>query len=98
MSAQSICSVFSCRKNALAAAIIVAGGFAAPELYAADTWTVNSWSDSVTGSLPTKSGTLRFAAQNAASGDIIDLSQLPGTYSCSTITLQTERYSSGRLR
>ncbi|MEP6483903.1 MAG: choice-of-anchor Q domain-containing protein [Rudaea sp.] len=77
------------RKNLLAAAIMATGGFVAADLHAASTWTVNSCSDSVTGSLGSKSGTLRFTAQNALSGDTIDLSQLPTTYGCSTISLQT---------
>ena len=89
MSTPPIAQVLLRRKKALAAAIILAGGFAATETHATSTWTVNTCADTTTGSLVTKTGSLRFAAQNAATGDTIDLSQLPTTYSCSTITLQT---------
>lgn len=47
------------------------------------TWTVNSCSDAVSGS--GTSGTLRYAVQHAASGDVVDMSHL----SCSTISLHT---------
>jgi hypothetical protein len=47
------------------------------------TWTVNSCSEAVSGSSTT--GTLRYAVQHAASGDIVDMSHL----SCSTISLHT---------
>jgi hypothetical protein len=88
MSTPSIRSAVLRRKNLLAASIVIAGGFVIPDASAA-TWTVNSCSDSITGSLANKTGTLRFAAQNAGSGDTIDLSQLQSTASCSTITLKT---------
>jgi hypothetical protein len=54
-----------------------------PAMAAPTTWTVNSCSDATSGIGTT--GTLRYAVQNAASGDVIDLS----TLTCSTITLRT---------
>jgi hypothetical protein len=49
------------------------------------TWTVNSCSEGNSGDVPTKTGTLRFAAAQAASTDTIDMSALL----CSTISLHT---------
>lgn len=88
MLASSIRSELLRRKKLLAVAIVAAGGFVAPDVHAS-TWTVNSCADTNSGSLAGKSGTLKFAAQNAGNGDTVDLSQLPGTYGCSTITLKT---------
>ncbi len=88
MSTASIRNAVLRRKNLLSASIVIAGGFVVPDAAAA-TWTVNSCSESISGSLPNKTGTLRFAAQNAGSGDTIDLTQLENLASCSTITLKT---------
>ena len=64
----------------LAAALCLATPLAAT---AATTWTVETCSEAVTGTGTT--GSLRYAAANAASGDTIDLSSL----TCSTISLTT---------
>jgi len=45
----------------------------------AETWTVDSCSDAVAGSIPAKAGTLRFTIANAADNDTIDLSDPPAS-------------------
>lgn len=67
----------------------VAASFAlAPveSVLAANTWVVNTCVDAVAGDLATHTGSLRFATNNAASGDTVDMSSL----ACvpSTISLQ----------
>jgi hypothetical protein len=52
--------------------------------YAASTWTVTSCADSGPGSLRDT-----IAAATTLSGDTVDLRQLPTTYGCSAITLET---------
>jgi hypothetical protein len=83
MTTSSLHAKLSRNKNVLAAAIIVAGGFAASNVYAANTWTVNSCSDANSGSGFT--GTLRYAVANAATGDTVDMT----TLGCSLITLKS---------
>ena len=51
------------------------------------TWVVNSCDDDVNGDVPSKSGTLRFDVQYAATGDTVSLESLPSTCS-STITVK----------
>lgn len=74
-------------RRPLAAGIATLLLIAAPAAHAADVWIVSSCGDTNTGDLPTKTGTLRFAVANAASGDTVDLSGL----SCpsSTISVST---------
>lgn len=67
----------------LAASIAAILMLSAPLAGAATNWTVNTCSDANTGSGTT--GSLRYAAANAASGDTIDLTST----GCSTITLAT---------
>lgn len=57
----------------------------APGAGHAATWIVNSCDQGNSGDLPTKTGTLRFAATNAASGDTVDMTAL----ACGTISLKT---------
>src|SRR5215471_16790622 len=68
-------------------AIAVAATFAlcGTPVVAQTTWTVDSCDEDNTGDPVAHTGTFRFAATNAASGDTVDLSGL----SCSTITLTT---------
>jgi hypothetical protein len=70
------------RRRTLANCVALAFALAAPAALAA-TWTVNSCSEANSGGGNT--GTLRYAAANAATGDTIDMTGL----SCSTISLQT---------
>jgi hypothetical protein len=71
-------------RKPMAACVAAFFWLSAPWVHAANTWTVTSCSDS-------GSGTLRdtIAAATTLSGDTVDLSQLPTTYGCSTISLQT---------
>jgi hypothetical protein len=52
---------------------------------AASTWIVNSCDEGNSGDIPSKTGTLRFAAAQATTGDTIDMT----TLACSTISLHT---------
>ena len=74
---------FVSRRKPLAACIAALFALSAPAAMAATTWTVNSCSEANSGSGTT--GTLRYAAANAADNDTIDMTGL----SCSTISLQT---------
>jgi hypothetical protein len=69
----------------LASSVIGLLALSAPLAAAATTWTVDSCDQGNSGDLGTHTGTLRFAASNAASGDDIDLTGL----SCGRISLQT---------
>ena len=73
------------RRKPIAACLATALCLAAPAAAIATptTWTVNTCSEANTGSGTT--GSLRFAAQNAVSGDTIDLTNI----GCSTISLTT---------
>jgi hypothetical protein len=72
------------RRKPLAACLAAMFCLAAPAAaVAATTWTVNTCDETNVGSGTT--GTLRYAAANAVSGDTIDLS----TLTCSTISLTT---------
>ena len=73
------------RRKALAASVSALFLLSAPLAVCAATWTVNSCDEGNSGDIPSKTGTLRFAAANAASGDTIDMS----TLACSTISLHT---------
>ncbi|HXR61917.1 MAG TPA: hypothetical protein VN720_00065, partial [Rudaea sp.] len=53
-------------------------------VFAAD-WIVNSCDQGNSGDLPSRTGTLRFAVENAASGDNIDMTAL----ACGKISLST---------
>ena len=64
------------RQKPLAALIASIFGLASPMAAMAETWTVDSCSDAVAGSIPAKAGTLRFTIANAADNDTIDLSAL----------------------
>lgn len=71
-------------RRSLAACIAAAISLAAPAAFAVPTtWTVNTCSEANTGSGTT--GSLRYAAANAASGDNINLTNV----GCSTISLTT---------
>jgi hypothetical protein len=59
--------------------------FAKPTSVTAHSWSVNTCSDLNSGNLTQHTGSLRFVAKNAVSGDTIDLTQLPA---CSVISLQ----------
>jgi hypothetical protein len=54
----------------------------------ANTWTVNACNEGATGDLVSRTGSLRFAAANAGSNDVIDMTGLPAL-NCSVITLKT---------
>lgn len=73
-------------RSPIAAAVSLIFAVAAPAAFAS-TWTVdNSCGDAVdAGDIASKSGTLRFCAANAASGDTVDLSQT----TCSQISVTT---------
>ena len=78
------------RRKPLAVCIAAIFALAAPGVgLAANTWLVNSCDEGNSGDLPTRTGTLRFAVANADPGDTVNLSELPTTYGCSTITLKT---------
>ena len=68
-------------------ASVIAALFAvcSPVTATAATWIVDSCAEGNSGDLASKTGTLRFAAANALSGDTIDMT----TLACSTITLKT---------
>ena len=70
-------------RKRLAACVAAALALSSPFALAATTWTVNTCDQGNSGSGNT--GSLRYAAANAASGDTIDLTGL----SCSTISLTT---------
>ena len=57
------------RQKPLAALIASIFGLASPMAAMAETWTVDSCSDAVAGSIPAKAGTLRFTIANAADND-----------------------------
>ena len=71
------------RRKPLAACVAAMFALAAPEAIGATTWTVNTCSEANAGSGTT--GSLRYAAANAISGDTVDMTGL----SCSTISLKT---------
>ncbi|MBS0555800.1 MAG: right-handed parallel beta-helix repeat-containing protein [Proteobacteria bacterium] len=72
------------RHDRLTACVVAALALATPfAASAASTWTVNTCDQGYSGS--GKTGTLRYAAANAASGDTINMTALP----CSTISLTT---------
>ena len=75
------------RRTPLAACVVPLFAFAsATELaHAANVWTVDSCDEASSGDSNARTGTLRFAAAHAASGDTIDASGL----ACSTISLTT---------
>ena len=77
----------SVRLKPLAAGVAAIFALATPVAMAATTWTVDTCTDANAGNLVTHTGSLRFAAANAASGDTIEMSGLSSI--CSTITLQT---------
>jgi hypothetical protein len=80
------------RRNPLAACVASIFVLAAPTAAIAASWTVNSCDgELVSGDIPTKTGTLRFAVANAASGDTVDLSGRTGPNACanSKISLTT---------
>jgi len=80
------------RLNPLAACVASIFALAAPAAASANTWTVNSCDgELISGNALTKTGTLRFAVTNAASGDTVDLSGLTGANACpgSKISLTT---------
>lgn len=70
-------------RKPLAVCVAAALALASPFAMAATTWTVNTCDQGYSGSGTT--GSLRYAATNAASGDTIDLTGL----TCSTISLTT---------
>ena len=69
------------RRKPLATCVAALFALASPIAMAANTWTVNSCSDANSGGGFT--GTLRYAAANALSGDTIDMTSI----GCSTISL-----------
>lgn len=71
------------RRQPLAAGLAVILMLSAPLAEAATTWTVNTCDETNAGTGTT--GTLRYAAANAVSGDTIDMTAL----TCSTITLSS---------
>jgi len=71
------------RRRPLAAGLAAILVLSAPLAMAATTWTVDTCDEASAGSGTT--GTLRYAAANAVSGDIIDMTAL----ACSTITLSS---------
>src|SRR5215469_2727205 len=83
------------RRNQLAACVASIFALAAPAPVIAATWTVGGVSrcdgDAISGDIPTKTGTLRFALANAVSGDTIELGGLTGANGClgSKISLTT---------
>jgi len=88
----SAATIHAERLNPLAACVASIFALAAPAAAFADTWTVNSCDgELVSGNAGTKTGTLRFAVTNAASGDTVDLSGLTGASACasSKISLTT---------
>jgi hypothetical protein len=72
------------RRRPIASCVAALFSLSAPCAHAASTWTVTSCADN-------GPGTLRdtIAAATTLSGDTVDLSQLPTTYGCSAISLQT---------
>jgi hypothetical protein len=64
------------RRKPLALCVSAFFAFALPGLGAAATWTVNDCSEGSSGDVGAKTGTLRFAAEHAASGDLITLHTL----------------------
>lgn len=81
-------AVSSCRvlpRSPIAAALATTLAVSASVGSATTVWTVNTCNDTNTGNLLDHSGALRWALNNAASGDAIDLTGLP----CSKISLLT---------
>ncbi len=72
------------KHHPLTSCIAAALALASPLAFAT-TWAVNTCDQGYSGSLVTHTGTLRFAATNAVSGDTIDLTNT----GCSTISLTT---------
>ena len=64
------------RRTPLALCISALFAVAAPGMSAASSWTVNDCGDGSSGNLANKTGTLRFAADHAASGDLVNLQAL----------------------
>src|SRR5262249_32961661 len=84
------------RRRRLTSSILAAIAFGAPAAASATTWTIDSCTDASSGNAVAHTGSLRFAAANAASGDTLDLGALPTTYACSTISLQTGAITFGQ--
>jgi hypothetical protein len=90
------------RRNPLAACVASILALAAPAPAMAATWTVGGVSrcdgDAISGDIPTKTGTLRFALANAVSGDTIELAGLTGANGClgSKISLTTGSLSANQ--
>lgn len=92
MSTSSLSVLFESRRKPLAVGLAAAFALSAPSAIAATTWTVNTCADVNSGNPLTQTGALRWALNNASTGDVVDMTGIGtngGIVSCSKISLLT---------